>query len=205
MIISNQKKFIFFKPRKVAGTSIEAYLNQYLNPEIDIATKIIDYNPKYDETKYELRYFNHERFYNHIEPFQVLKKIGPINFFKYFKFTVVRNPFDALVSYYNYVNPDMNFKDFIRNRYLDNTPYYFLTVKNIPTIKSCDFYIRYENLQEDFNHVCTLLDIPHKDLPKTKTKFRNANDSYREYFDQESIDLVESKNKLILNKFNYSF
>ena len=205
MIISNTKKFIFFKPRKVAGTSIEIYLAKYME-ENDVVTRIADFNSSFDETNYKVETRNEGSFFNHIHPIQVLKKIGLIKYFFYFKFTIIRNPFDTLVSMFHYSNPkNLSFDEFVKNRGIDNSPFYYLTIRYRRIMKSSNFYIRYENLEEDFNRVCEIIGIPRGELPRTKTRYRNSKKNYRSYYDEELKQFVLKKYRHIFKDFNYKF
>ena len=98
MIISHKHKFIFSKPRKVAGTSVEVALSQYCGPEdvitVNVASKDID------EVSYTDYARNWDGFFNHIKPARIIKKIGRKQWDDYFTFTIVRNPWDMVVSRY---------------------------------------------------------------------------------------------------------
>lgn len=99
MIISHKYKFIFIKPKKVAGTSIEVALGKYCG-EKDILTPVSDFTSDNDDTFYAHRARNFGTFYNHITPDLIKNKVDPEIWNSYYKFTVVRNPWDYLVSYY---------------------------------------------------------------------------------------------------------
>ena len=51
MIISHRHKFIYLKPRKVAGTSVEVALAQHCGDD-DIVTPVSAFNPDWDEEEY---------------------------------------------------------------------------------------------------------------------------------------------------------
>ena len=93
MIISHKHKFIYFKAKKVAGTSTEILLSDLVN-DTDIVTPI----SKGDSSTHKPR--NHNGFANHSPPLHIKNKIGEYKFDSYFKFITVRNPFDRVVSWY---------------------------------------------------------------------------------------------------------
>ena len=106
-------KFIYFKSRKVAGTSTEILLSDLVGNE-DIVTPIT----KGDSSTHKPR--NYNGFINHSSPLYIKNKIGEDKFDSYFKFITVRNPFDRAVSWYfwqkSVKETNKNFKDFILSK-----------------------------------------------------------------------------------------
>ena len=99
MIISHRHKFIFIKPTKVAGTSMEINLAKHCGPD-DIITPISAFDSSSDEDSYDHSVQNADGYFNHITPDEIREKIGEEVFNNYFKFTIVRNPWDLVVSRY---------------------------------------------------------------------------------------------------------
>lgn len=98
MIVSHSRKFIFTKPRKVAGTSIEVALSQFCDPE-DVITPNVS-SDAIDADTYTDYARNYNGFFNHMRPSRIQAKIGKHVWNDYFVFTIVRNPWDMLVSRY---------------------------------------------------------------------------------------------------------
>jgi len=99
MIISHKYKFIFFRPRKVAGSSVQTNLAKHCGPD-DIVTRESKFSEEADENYYESIFKNDDGFTPHITPREIKKKIDKKIWRDYFKFTIVRNPYDMLVSRY---------------------------------------------------------------------------------------------------------
>ena len=101
-MISYDKKFIFVHINKTAGTSMEKALADYGVKKLE----------EKGDLKFELNY-NQSQHFNCDE----YKKYLGSEYDDYFKFTVVRNPFDRLISAWNmFVHKgkvESNFEKFI--------------------------------------------------------------------------------------------
>ena len=143
----------------------------------------------------------------------------------YFKFCFVRNPWDLMVSSYNWWIRDpkgqprkrkiqniimqMSFGDFIKSEYSNQVnevkhlgmgQHYSFTDDDGNIL--VDFIGRFENLQEDFNIVCDKIGIPRQQLPHAnKTKHKH----YTEYYDEETKQIVAEKYAKDIEYFNYKF
>jgi len=93
-MISNNKKFIFVHAPKTGGSSIEKCLNKFLEEKIIIEGK---------NTKVRGKLTNPlENSYNslkHATCTELIKQYGD-RFDKFYKFSVIRNPWDRLLSLY---------------------------------------------------------------------------------------------------------
>lgn len=129
-------------------------------------------------------------------------------FHKFFKFTIVRNPYDRLVSGYWYMKnggnkrSDMKFKEILDEQYPDFRSFVFgfLDKDRIHEIKifnpqyiylfdhydnlRVDFIARYESLADDFQVIAKRLNLDGKGLPIVNPS--NKGD-YREYYTDEKV------------------
>ena len=99
MIISHKHRYIFIKPFKVAGTSVQINLAKHCGLG-DVVPPIGDFSDKWDSNCYSSKPRNFSGFTNHMAPEDIKKVIDPKIWDSYFKFTIIRNPWDALISEY---------------------------------------------------------------------------------------------------------
>lgn len=144
------------------------------------------------------------------------------NIDQYFLFSVIRNPWDRMVSYWNWrqgkysapIDGKMNiFSEWLRyiisidlNRESRNdfkmaiSPQ-FTSLKNKNNKIIVDL-IRFENLQNDFDTVCEKIGIPQQQLPHyNKTNHKH----YTEYYDEETNQIVAEKYAKDIEYFGYNF
>lgn len=205
VLISHRKKFIYIKNEKVAGTTIEIFFEKYCtDPNKEhvanhwTPTIISNYGiiGKRGERKVN-------KYFNHMSAKNILKHLGEDIFKSYFKFCAVRNPFDKMVSLYFYLgeNEKISFKEFCKKENCRNIERYKINDKLV-----CDFYIRYENLNEDIKKVCKILNIEYKKelLGSYKSECREERD-YRKFYDEETKKIVYEKHKEEFELFGYKF
>lgn len=132
----------------------------------------------------------------------------------YFRFTVVRNPFDRMVSCYHYqkerigLYPDATFEEFVTDYAWDENG--FATNKHwLPQVDHVfdddrclvDYIMRFERIDVDWGEVArrTGLEVS---LPKTNTSKRG---DYLQYYNDETRKIVAEKYAKDLDAFGYSF
>ena len=212
MIISHKHKFIFFKTRKTAGTSLQIALSEFCG-EDDIITGSHKFYGK--ETEEHFEGVNMDKFWTdhpHPELEQTRKFLGEDIWNSYFKFAFVRNPYEIAVSRYfwerrgklkmNDCSKD-NFKVWIKNE-LNNKSHDWLWPYIATDHIELDFIGRYENIQEDTDYICNILKLPNLTLGKNKSGYRDKN-HYTEYYDDEIKNIVSNFFQKDLKLFNYSF
>ncbi|ELS05345.1 Sulfotransferase family [Xenococcus sp. PCC 7305] len=193
MIISHLYKYVFLQIPKTAGTSICKALAP-TNPQCIGQTK------------------------HHIIP----TKIPP----DYFVFTFVRNPWDRILSYYLFrkqplnlfrksIHPDeriipfiewlQRLDDFKSYEYI-NPAYHIAIQPQIEIIRNyANFIGRYENLEGDFATVCRKIGIKNHLFLGHENPTRIKKNSYQEYYDFPTQEIVANLYKKDIEHFGYRF
>ncbi|WP_034261568.1 sulfotransferase family 2 domain-containing protein [Altibacter lentus] len=222
-MISKKHQCVFIHIPKTAGTSIEKKLGHFEEltfgaqdhrtlQEIKENTNRILHLKK---SLYTAKRGNYNRIIPHLRN-AIDPEITATQFKTYYKFTFVRNSWTRVFSYYTMVMKD----DFFHKKkyQMDVTPLSFkefvkqkIDVKHLSQLRyietnrgmnDIDFIGRFENLKEDFAHVCDTLGIPDSTLPKLNSyPYRD----YREVYDKETKDLVYKLFKEEIDYFKFEF
>jgi hypothetical protein len=209
-MISDKYKCIHIHIPKSAGTSINHSLCGWITNDFDKEKKLWKQHATALETK---KYYTNDKQWNN-----------------YFKFAIVRNPFDRMVSSYNFLcrrmmkpcdfRDKLLFKKFIfkkgifkkllnpsliiekENRYHQiRTATDFVMDKNDNIL--VDYIGRFENIEDDWNFICEQLGT------KIKLEHRNKNNRrykhYRDYYDDDTKKCVAEACKKDLEIFKYKF
>lgn len=215
MLISHKNKFIFIHNYKVAGTSIIKALNKHAlkNPSKNHSlNKILEFL-LLNKTKIGNKLLAIlSDIPSHINA-KELKNITPPKIWKnYFKFGFVRNPWDWQVSLYHYTLENKNhhqhellknktFEEYIKWRVSEDLHLQkdFFYDKNGKCL--IDFIGKIENIEEDFKKICNKINI-RANLPHiNKSKHKN----YREYYNEETKNLINKYFAEDIKLFNYEF
>lgn len=168
----------------------------------------------------------HEEYISDRWPVYIYPKLN------HYKITVIRNPFDLLCSYYfhgeelkdndeyshsgwasvNYTHKFKSFKEFIIAYCDENFKWHVPALKNFLYSQlfdnnfNCvaDFIIKYEYLNDAIDEFNKKLTFPIKKNHKANVSNLKKN-NYKDYYDEEMINLVSEKCKKELIYFNYNF
>ncbi|MBI3926771.1 MAG: sulfotransferase family 2 domain-containing protein [Armatimonadetes bacterium] len=105
VILSHRWQYLFLKPRKVAGTSLQVALLPHCGPD-DVVTGLTKYRPQNDRDWYRCQPQNNRGHRGHGTAAEVRRRVGEELWGRYFKFSVIRNPWDLVVSQYHWANRD---------------------------------------------------------------------------------------------------
>lgn len=236
MLISHRKQFIYTKTYKTAGTSVEVYFEPYcmhkgewqelhLREEYESDAGVIGYrgSPKDTTTM---------KWWNHMPAALIKERLNnDQKWDNYYKFCVVRNPFDKVISAFHFQNkalPNQPRWYYYRRRFFKR--YNNIVHNGIPPsmkrdfkdwLKAgkmyidrdkyfinnqlcVDFFIQYEDLAGGVQAVCEQLDLPFEAdrIPTYKAGIRPKKD-YSALFDKESIALVKDLFGFEVERFNY--
>lgn len=136
---------------------------------------------------------------------------------KYFKFTVVRNPWDHAVSYYYWKlrernNPPVTFKEFLKRADDPSRP----DPENIrPTRQSnfdvysingevaVDYIAKFEDLENELSFLSEKIGIPIDSSIRAKENSRDKKTTLADHYDAECMDLVCRIYKPEIDYFGY--
>jgi hypothetical protein len=190
-MISHHHRFIFVHINKTGGTSIE---------------KVFD--PMADQKNVPMKHASAAKY----------KKRFPDQFDAYFKFAFVRNPWDWLVSRYHWSRYRQRLITFEFPEFLDRlesgyelSAARWLRKALAPQVDritidgriAVDFVGRFEQLRDDFHHVCNVLQL--EDRPPLPHVFRSDHACYTNYYDDEMKAVVERLYAVDIEAFDYRF
>lgn len=186
-MVNNEYKFIFLHVPRTGGTSIES-LFQANAPQRKMKSKHTSarYYRRKEKTKWNT----------------------------YFKFTFVRNPWDRIVSGYEWAkalhthphHPRGSFKDWVMNMSETDRKSNLIHPQNWWIHRELDYMGYYESLEENWAEVASILELPNRlhHLPRV---FHIPRPHYSHYYDEESRDriylLYGSEINLLGYKFEY--
>ena len=208
MLISDSHQFIFLRMRKVASTSMKTILLPLCVPRPTGRLAHLKSRAKleWDYHKYVFRAHDDIR--------AAQRRMPAERFDRYFKFTFVRNPWDRLVSEYEFllrkcehgrherVKKLGGFKDFIHMQIPRSDAYQINMMCDKHGNVLMDFIGKLENLQNDWKTVCERTGIPHQELQRKNASERSH---YQDYYDTESRQLVARHWAREIELFGYSF
>jgi hypothetical protein len=218
MLCSHEKRFIYIKTRKTAGTSVEIFFERFCLPEGQFRESETT-NQRITEqgiVGHREELFERPDFYNHMPASDIKSKLGREIFETYYKFCTIRNPFDKVVSHFWWHSRstfDFSSEPFskIKARFAEfvlqglgsfNDRKIFM----IDGHSVIDEFIRYEHLPTDMAKVCKTLDINFcaKLLGNYKSGFRKRQEHFSEYYNAVTKRLVEQEFSWEINHLKYS-
>jgi hypothetical protein len=229
MIVSHEYKFIFIKTHKTAGSSMEMALGPLCGPD-DIVTPMesnrdTDIPRNYHEPSWIGRTYAGSRlfrklidrhspalgkwFYEHMPATRVRELIGEDVWNSYYKFCFERNPWEKVVSYYNW-------KTYGQNRKLPSFDEYVLNKTHRLPLDARLYFDGPDCLMDDvfdfrdfdgaFRSVCDRLGIPFAgEMPREKTNITAKKPRYQDFYSDETREKVAQIFEREIGLMGYSF
>ncbi|MEM7452746.1 MAG: sulfotransferase family 2 domain-containing protein [Planctomycetota bacterium] len=226
MLVSHRHRFIYTKTKKTAGTSVESYFERFCMPE-----------GEWEEAHYRDEYvsdsgiigFRGEKsptnatWWNHMPAADIKRLLGDEVWNSYFKFCVVRNPYDKCISAFEhfgkrkrknlfsflgaFTNPGMT-RD--QRRFLDYVKRHPPVDRNTYVIDGefcLDDVIRYEALEDGIAKICERLSLPFEPeyLPKFKKGKRRECATADLLYTPQSRSCVEESFEFEIKRFGYEY
>jgi hypothetical protein len=217
MPVSHRFNCIFVHIPKTAGSSIEKFMAHaagYERPR-----EFWDYWGKIktehrDRLKLREKDVDWERqnrlqsVFHHLSARALKQIIDPELWNRYYKFAIVRNPFDRIVSFYEYHKKTgergntkgKGFKEWFWHEEFAPSmiPYLYDEKDNLLV----DKLIRFEDLETGFREACNEMGVGFTKLPHEKKSERR---DYKQYYDTQMRQFVEEKLAGDLATFSYGF
>tara|TARA_A100001037_G_scaffold63293_1_gene55378 strand:+ start:79630 stop:80241 length:612 start_codon:yes stop_codon:yes gene_type:complete len=201
-MISHKHKFILISPQKTGTTSVTKcllkYANyKYINKQGIKNPDLFDYVDEFCNMKPALKVYGSK----HIKLRTVRKYLAEkkIDHTKYLHIGMVRNPYSRIISDWKWgTHHKKTLNQYLLETNLNKLCDYFIYNSKM----QIDTFIRFENMQEDFNTICDKIGIPKQQLPYiNKSKHKH----YTEYYDDETREIVAEKYAKDIEYFGYKF
>jgi sulfotransferase famil protein len=215
MIISHGRKYIFVHIPKTGGTSLSLALEDRAMKD-DI---LIGDTPKAKNRRKRLKDVKTSgRLWKHARLRDVYGLVTQDQIESYFVFTIVRNPWDRMVSYYhwlkvqNFDHPAVktarthDFTGFLSDPVIlrglqnDATCNY---VSDQDGVNRCDMYLRMDHLSQDAQKLEQHLGVKLAGLPHENPSQRDVD--YTGYYDAATKAIIATVFAEDIGKFNYKF
>mgnify|MGYP001825085168 FL=1 len=157
---------------------------------------------------------------DHSTALEKYRQLGATAWGRKFTFTIVRNPWDKVVSHYHYRvrtnqtglgDQRMPFDEWLQRCYVDKDPRYYDQPRMFMPQRQwliddggellVEFIGRFENLAEDFERICQRLSVT-AELGHAKPSGRG---SYRDYYTDDARNLVGEVFAEDIELFGYEF
>lgn len=208
-MISHTYRCIFVHIPKTGGSSIEDLIwpPRYLRTTSDLWMGLIDGR----RNKYQTGGLQH------LQASQIKAEVGCDVFNRYFKFSIVRNPWDKVISQYVYMTQRKDLMNYIGMNPGDDLKSYLHLIARSPHVQWADqlgFLIdkdenllvdyvgRFEDFEKSVHSVADSIGIQVSSIPHQKKGQRGR---YQNYYDPESIETVRKMYQRDIEAFGYEY
>lgn len=220
MLVSHRKQFIFLKTPKTAGTSVEIFLEPYCFPDNEwrFTHGRAEYNTSTGIIGARGESAANSIYFNHMSAKKLRANLKEETWNNYSKVSTVRNPYTLYCSKFWYEveyrktipEPDSNKTAIVSSfrQWLHTVvkPAIFSRFYFVDKELIIDYFIRFENIQEDLEQLCAelKLDYNSKNLPFLKKTQKASGLELKDYYGAAEQKLIEKTFPFVLNRFNYS-
>lgn len=153
----------------------------------------------------------------HLKAWQIREEVGAEVFAQFFKFALVRNPWDKAVSQFSYIQKRDDLMHYLGLDPADSFKAYLAKIQRVEHVQwmpqydfvhdaegNCliDFVGRLETIEQDTRSILQRIGIAYQSVPHEKKSRRG---DYRSYYDAESIGIIESMYGKDIETFGYRF
>jgi hypothetical protein len=228
MLISHRHRFIYLKTAKTASTSVEAFFEPSCMPEgewVESGARD-EYESEAGVIGYRGLDPQGKKWYNHMPAAKVRELIGEEKWNAYFKFCVVRNPWDKAISAFEHFGRNHALPGGLHGLlYRFRTPglqpeqrrfLHYLQARRPPIDRDkyvidgrvcVDYLIRFEDLRGGIREVCEKLGLPCEEsrLGNHKSGLRRKEATASSLYTLASRELVAQYYAFELEHFGYTF
>jgi len=215
MIISRGRRYIFVHIPKTGGTALSLALEARAMKD-DI---LIGDTPKARRRRGRLKGLQGAgRLWKHSRLRDIAGVVSEAEMAEFFVLTLVRNPWDRMVSYYHWLQQQgfdhvavglaksLEFSDFLRDEHIQasiGAADYASYVSDGAGVDRCDLFARIEHLSDDLSPFEAHLGFQIGALERVNTSPRKAD--YRGYFTDEDAAIVARICAEDIKRFDYRF
>lgn len=214
MILSRGRRYIFVHIPKTGGTALALALEDRAMKD-DV---MLGDTPKAVKRRRRTKGVQASgRLWKHAQLSDIVGLASPEEIDSFFTFTLVRNPWDRMVSYYHWLrmqsfdhtavtlSKELTFTEFLNHPHTDATlrgaPYgRYMTTQSGQ--ERCSLYIRLEQFAEDaqplFDHLGFTLQLPQANASDRRRDFRS-------YYNDEDAALLGDICQADITRFGYGF
>jgi hypothetical protein len=202
-MICHRRRLIFVHLRRTAGNAIEAALGG-----IVLYDRWFRRTSTWDNRLHRGRsWYKRDRRGHRIHATAPeIRELFPSEFREYFRFTIVRNPWEQMASLYGRLHGHdaryVGFRDWLRGFDLERGTVPQASVFDEDGRCLVDFVGRFERLDEDFAIACDRAGVPRCELPRMNS---GAGRPLADVYDDESRRLVARLYAADIERFGYSF
>ena len=207
MLYSEEHNFLYIHVSKTGGSNMERALKPFsYQPEL----------PALDRAVSKLRVhwdYRRYRFKQHDTAAHAARILPPEVFARCFKFALIRNPWDWLVSLYLFLQrkeshrhhrrvKGMSFAEYVDFEIRRNKRHQHRFVMQRRSRLLVDYLGRFEELESTFDCVCAKLGIPRPELERISVFKRPP---YQELYDESLIEKVRRHWRTDISAFGYEY